>query len=116
MVGLVQRSDVVEDGRPTVTLFIGSAGERTKGGAVNSHESRRKRRDDGSNGTGTMLTMREACRLLNVHGNTLRRWSALGLVRAYRVGAGRQRRFRAEDIAALVVEQTRFASNEHDKC
>jgi excisionase family DNA binding protein len=63
---------------------------------------------NGSSGTGTMLTMREACRLLNVHGNTLRRWSAMGLVRAYRVGAGQQRRFRMEDIAALVVEQTRF--------
>lgn len=99
-----------------MTLFIGSAGEWTKGGAVNSHEGRRKRRDDGNNGTGTMLTMREACRLLNVHGNTLRRWSALGLVRAYRVGAGQQRRFRPEDIAALVVEQAKFVSNGDDRC
>jgi len=85
-----------------------------KGGAVNNQEGRLKKREDRNNGTGEMLTMREACRLLNVHGNTLRRWSSLGLVRAYRVGAGQQRRFRSEDIAALVVEQTRIASNGRD--
>ena len=81
---------------------------------MNSYEGRWNRGGNGrngGNGTGTMLTMREACRLLNVHGNTLRRWSAMGLVKAYRVGAGQQRRFRAEDIAALVVEQSKFISH-----
>ena len=58
--------------------------------------------------TEPMLTMREACRLLNVHGNTLRRWSEMGVVKAYRIGIGQHRRFKAEDIAALVVEQTKF--------
>jgi excisionase family DNA binding protein len=61
-----------------------------------------------------MLTMREACTLLNVHGNTLRRWSSMGFVRAYRIGVGRQRRFKAEDIADLVVEQARFVSEDHN--
>ena len=71
----------------------------------------RRQRNRRSNNTGAMLTMREACQLLNVHGNTLRRWSALGLIKAYRVGIGQHRRFKAEDIAALVIEQTRFGSN-----
>jgi excisionase family DNA binding protein len=70
-----------------------------------------KKGTDNREATKTLLTMREACRLLNVHGNTLRRWSAKGLVRAYRVGAGHQRRFRAEDIAALLVEPTIYGQS-----
>ena len=76
---------------------------------------RRQRISDTDNSMGAMLTMREACELLNVHGNTLRRWGALGLVKAYRIGIGQHRRFKAEDIAALVVEQTRFGSNSQGK-
>ena len=72
---------------------------------------RRQRNKRSNNSTGAMLTMREACQLLNVHGNTLRRWSSLGLIKAYRVGIGQHRRFKAEDIAALVIDQTRFGSN-----
>ena len=67
-----------------------------------------QRYSNNNTGTEPMLTMREACRLLNVHGNTLRRWSEMGVVKAYRIGIGQHRRFRAEDIAALVVEQTKF--------
>ena len=76
---------------------------------------RRQIINDNNNSMGAMLTMREACELLNVHGNTLRRWGALGLVKAYRIGIGQHRRFKAEDIAALVVEQTRFGSNSQGK-
>jgi excisionase family DNA binding protein len=85
-----------------------------EGGAMNGTE-RRQRRNDNNNSMGAMLTMREACELLNVHGNTLRRWSTLGLIQAYRVGIGQHRRFRAEDVAALVVEHTRFGSNDPEK-
>lgn len=55
-----------------------------------------------------LLTMSEACRLLNVHGNTLRRWTATGLIKAYRVGLGSHRRYRQEDIIALLTEHTTF--------
>ena len=54
-----------------------------------------------------LLTTREAVLLLNVHTNTVRRWSDRGILRAYRVGIARQRRFRSEDIAALLMEQTK---------
>ena len=54
----------------------------------------------------SMLTVGEACQLLHVHSNTLRRWSAKGLIRAYRVGPGAHRRFRREDVQALLREPT----------
>jgi len=74
---------------------------------MNTARSRQTRGDNG-NPTETLLTLREACRLLNVHGNTLRRWSTMGLIKAYRVGPGHHRRFKTEDVAALAVEQSGF--------
>ena len=52
-----------------------------------------------------LLTMREACRVLNIHANTLRRWSNQGRIKAYRVGPAAHRRYRQEDIASLVVDR-----------
>jgi len=62
-----------------------------------------------------MLTISEACQLLNVHSNTLRRWSARGLIREYRVGLGGHRRFKAEDIAALILEQPKYRQTKTNK-
>jgi len=56
------------------------------------------------NKSGRLLTVREACQLLNVHSNTLRRWGNLGLIKVYRIGPAGQRRFRAEDISAFIKE------------
>ena len=56
----------------------------------------------------SMLTIREASRLLSIHSNTLRRWGARGLIREYRIGPGGHRRFKAEDVAALILEQPRY--------
>jgi excisionase family DNA binding protein len=53
-----------------------------------------------------MLRTGEACRILCIHANTLRRWSEQGTVKAYRVGPRGDRRFRREDIAALLIEKT----------
>ena len=55
-----------------------------------------------------MLTISEACRLLNIHSNTLSRWSARGLIKEYRIGPGGHRRFKAEDVAALIMEQPKY--------
>lgn len=65
--------------------------------------------------SGTLLTMREACQMLHVHANTLRRWSAKGLIKAYRFGVGYQRRYDADEVAALAVSQTRFVHPVHGK-
>ena len=56
---------------------------------------------------GGMLTVREVSRLLHVHSNTLRRWSDQGIIKAYRIGPRGDRRFRAEDIAVLLLEENK---------
>ena len=56
---------------------------------------------------GGMLTVREVSQLLHVHSNTLRRWSDQGIVKAYRIGPRGDRRFRAEDIAVLLLEENK---------
>jgi len=58
-----------------------------------------------------MLKTGEASRILCVHCNTLRRWTERGLVAAYRIGPRGDRRYRREDVDALLLEQIRFCSN-----
>ena len=45
-----------------------------------------------------MLTASELASLLNVHINTVRRWSNSGLLQAYRIGPRGDRRFSRDDI------------------
>jgi excisionase family DNA binding protein len=65
-----------------------------------------KRRNKSNALPSPMLTTREACQILHIHGNTLRRWSEKGLIVAYRIGPGRNRRFKREDITALLAKAT----------
>ena len=60
-----------------------------------------------NNQFGSMLTVREVSQLLHVHSNTLRRWSDQGIIKAYRIGPRGDRRFRAEDIAVLLLEENK---------
>jgi len=60
-----------------------------------------------NNQMGGMLTVREVSQLLHVHSNTLRRWSDQGIIKAYRIGPRGDRRFRAEDIAVLLLEDNK---------
>jgi excisionase family DNA binding protein len=62
-----------------------------------------------------MLTTGEACRILNVHSNTLRRWAATGMIKAYRISTGTHRRYRREDVAALLIEQDRFRQTDTEE-
>lgn len=55
----------------------------------------------------TMLTIREVSRLLHIHSNTLRRWSDQGVIKAYRIGPRGDRRFRPEDIAILLLQESK---------
>ncbi len=59
-------------------------------------------RHNDSNG---MLTARQLARLLNVHINTVRRWDEKGVLKAYRVGLRRDRRFSREDIDVFLAEK-----------
>jgi excisionase family DNA binding protein len=63
----------------------------------------------------SMLRTGEACRILCVHSNTLRRWSKQGIIKAYRIGPRGDRRFRREDIAALLIEKTKDSGKDRIK-
>jgi excisionase family DNA binding protein len=49
-----------------------------------------------------LLTVSEVARLLRVHPNTLRLWSNRGLLKTYRIGYRRDRRFRRQDIDSFL--------------
>jgi len=49
-----------------------------------------------------MLTVRDVAQLLNVHINTVRRWSNKGMLKTYRISSRGDRRFKREDIVAFV--------------
>ena len=53
-----------------------------------------------------MLTTNEVARLLNVHINTVRRWSNSGILKAYRIGTRGDRRFERIDVLSLLLEQS----------
>jgi len=52
-----------------------------------------------------MLTSTDAARLLGVRPNTVRHWSDRGILKAYRLGPRHDRRFRRQDVEALLQEQ-----------
>ena len=60
--------------------------------------------NENSDQMNSMLTVREVSQLLHVHSNTLRRWTDQGILKAYRIGPRGDRRFRAEDVAVLLLE------------
>ena len=45
-----------------------------------------------------ILTLQQACDVLNCHPNTLRQWDNKGLLKAMRFGTRKDRRYRKEDI------------------
>ena len=51
-----------------------------------------------------MLTVREVCRMLHVHPNTLRRWSDQGKIRSYRIADRGDRRFLRQDVARFIAD------------
>ena len=51
-----------------------------------------------------MLTTNGVARLLNVHVNTVRRWSDQGLLKVYRIGPRGDRRFKREDIDSFLLQ------------
>ncbi len=49
-----------------------------------------------------ILTLKQACDLLNCHPNTLRNWEKEGIVKCIRFGKRGDRRFRKQDILQLL--------------
>ncbi len=49
-----------------------------------------------------MLTVSEVANLLHVHPNTIRLWSKMGVLKAYRIGKRRDYRFSISDVDAFL--------------
>ena len=62
--------------------------------------------------TRPMLTVRDVARLLNVHCNTVRRWSDRGILRAYRITRRGDRRFRRDDVTDFLAELNTHGGDE----
>ena len=56
----------------------------------------------------SMLTTSDAARLMNVHMNTVRRWSNQGVLKTYRIGSRGDRRFQEEDINDFIQQQSKI--------
>jgi excisionase family DNA binding protein len=67
------------------------------------------------NDINSMLTISEVAHLLNVHINTIRRWSNQGILKSYRIGSRGDRRFRQEDIDSFLVEGNKDIRAKEDK-
>ena len=50
-----------------------------------------------------LLTLKEACKILKVHANTLRAWDNKGILKAVRIGVKKVRRYRKEDIEKFIT-------------
>ena len=59
----------------------------------------------GSRNNGSMLTGLQVAELLNIHINTVRRWSNQGIIKAYRIGPRGDRRFKREDVTLVLRER-----------
>jgi excisionase family DNA binding protein len=55
----------------------------------------------------SLLTTSDVARLLNIHINTVRRWSNEGKLKAYRIGSRGDRRFQQNDIAVFLAQKSR---------
>lgn len=49
-----------------------------------------------------ILTLKEACELLNCHPNTLRNWDNEGVLKAIRFGKRGDRRYKKSDILSIL--------------
>lgn len=52
-----------------------------------------------------IITLREACEILNCHPNTLRKWDNKGFLKAIRFGTRGDRRYRRNDILKIIKKR-----------
>ena len=57
--------------------------------------------------TKLMFTTRELARFLNVHINTVRRWSDQGIIKSYRIGPRGDRRFSRDDVLIFLSRNSK---------
>lgn len=81
---------------------LGITGERVRQ-IINGNSTAKKKQD--RNDENALLSTGQAAVILNVHVNTIRRWSNEGLIKAYRIGPRGDRRFKRQDVASLLQEK-----------
>src|ERR1022692_238287 len=57
-----------------------------------------------------LLTIQQACSLINVHPNTLRNWERKGNISALRIGSRHDRRYRLAELLGLLSSNSRDMS------
>jgi transcriptional repressor of dcmA and dcmR len=57
---------------------------------------------DSRAGPSRIVPVGQASEILNVHPNTLRKWSDQGMIPCYRIGHRRDRRFALDDLAGFL--------------
>ena len=62
-----------------------------------------------------MLTTSEVAKILDVHINTVRRWSNQGSLASYRIGSRGDRRFRGSDVDNLLNGNIKKKYQNRDK-
>lgn len=58
-----------------------------------------------SNAPDFLMTTAQAAKFLNIHVNTIRRWSNKGILQTYRIGPRGDRRLRRQDIDNLLLQK-----------
>ena len=53
-----------------------------------------------------LLTVSQVAKILNVHANTVRRWSEQGILKSFRVGPRADRRFYYSDVIGIMQTKT----------
>lgn len=53
-----------------------------------------------------LYTLKEACKILHVHPNTLRQWDKKGILKAVRFGVRGDRRYKGIDIEKFIKNET----------
>ncbi len=54
--------------------------------------------------TERLYTMRQTCKILGVHPNTLRKWDEKGVLKAVRIGLRKDRRWKESAIIDIIYE------------
>jgi excisionase family DNA binding protein len=57
------------------------------------------------NQNNSVLTLGEVACLLNIHVNTVRRWSDMGILKAFRIGPRADRRFLRRDVLTFLPRE-----------
>lgn len=63
------------------------------------------RKENKLNKSLNILTLKQACEILNCHSNTLRNWDNQGILKAIRFGKRGDRRYKKEDILKIILKK-----------